>query len=163
MKEINYSLMLASQGDDLQRVEALLDAGADARVRTRIMHEGPLFRAAAHGTAAICKALIEAGADVNAEDVNGETPLHWAVSEGNLGAVQALLDAGASLTAGAACNVRIMADKAMLRAHKALVKDLAFYSPVLECNGGKHARIVVDKRRREASIRAEILEILLRH
>lgn len=162
MKEINYSLMLASQGDDLGRVESLLAAGADASVRTRVMHEGPLFRAAAHGTKGICKALINAGADVNAEDAYGETPLHWAVSEGNLGTVQALLDAGASVTAGA-CSVRVMAYKAMTSAYNALLKDLAFYGPVLEHRSGRNARVVVDKRRREASARAEILEILLRH
>lgn len=162
MEEINYSLMLASQGDDLGRVEALLAAGATAGVRTYMTHEGPLFRAAAHGTKEICKALIDAGADVKAVDIYGETPLHWAVSEGNLGAVQALIDAGASLTAGNS-SVRVMAYKAMMRAHKALLKDMAFYGPVLECHGGRNARLAVTNRRREASVRAEILEILLKH
>ena len=45
------------------------------------------------------KALVEAGADVNARDANQATPLHWAVATGrtNLPILQYLVDHGADV------------------------------------------------------------------
>ena len=45
------------------------------------------------------KALIEAGADVNAKNEEGKTPLHRAVFWENLETVEALLKAGAKVKA----------------------------------------------------------------
>jgi len=42
-------------------------------------------------------ALIEAGADKNLANNDGETPLHWAAMTGTFLAVKALADAGADL------------------------------------------------------------------
>jgi ankyrin repeat protein len=43
------------------------------------------------------KDLIDAGADVNAANKDGETPLQWAALTGTFLAVKALADAGADL------------------------------------------------------------------
>lgn len=73
-----------------QVVRVLLSAGADPRratiagaptgcfmrdVRTR--GETPLHRAAAYGTAATIRMLIDAGARLDARDANGDSPLSW--------------------------------------------------------------------------------------
>ena len=45
------------------------------------------------------KALIEAGADLNAKENDGSTALHWAADNGKLDCVKALIEAGADLNA----------------------------------------------------------------
>jgi ankyrin repeat protein len=54
------------------------------------------------GVAATVRALVAAGADVNARfdgPAHAETPLHWAASSDDVEALDALLDAGADLEA----------------------------------------------------------------
>ena len=41
------------------------------------------------------KALLARGADVNAEEADGQTALMWAAAEGHVDVVRALLEAGA--------------------------------------------------------------------
>jgi len=52
------------------------------------------------GNVEAIQALIKAGANVNAGDVEGETPLHLAAFDGNVEAIQALIKAGANVDAG---------------------------------------------------------------
>lgn len=72
-------------------VEVLLGAGADPNAATipgvesgafmrdvRTRGETPLHRAAAYGTAGAIRRLLEAGAQLDARDANGDTPLSWA-------------------------------------------------------------------------------------
>ncbi|HCR38575.1 MAG TPA: hypothetical protein DIV80_03745 [Synergistaceae bacterium] len=49
----------------------------------------------------IARTLIEAGADVNAKDIQGWTPLHEAAEAGRTDIVQLLLDHGADVNARA--------------------------------------------------------------
>ncbi|MEA2518641.1 MAG: uncharacterized protein QOF49_721 [Chloroflexota bacterium] len=85
----------------LARVRELL--AADERVAMARAPDGftalhfPAFFARGEVAAATSRALIEAGADVNARSSNdfGVTPLHSAVASGNDAVVEALLDAGA--------------------------------------------------------------------
>jgi ankyrin repeat protein len=51
--------------------------------------------------AAMVKALVDAGADVNArfQGVHTETPLHWAASNNDVALLDALIDAGADIEA----------------------------------------------------------------
>lgn len=72
-------------------VELLLTSGAKPNVVTiphvdtgsfmrdcRTRGETPLHRAAAFGTARAIDLLLQAGADISAKDVNGDSPLSWA-------------------------------------------------------------------------------------
>jgi len=72
-------------------LRVLLDAGADPNVKTRpsvetgcfmrdcrTRGETPLHRAAAFGSEETIRMLIDAGAQVDARDANGDSPLSWA-------------------------------------------------------------------------------------
>ncbi len=58
----------------------------------------PLFLALEKDYTSIVKALIEAGADVNAK-TGGSTPLHWAARHGHIEVVKILFAAGADVNA----------------------------------------------------------------
>jgi len=56
-----------------------------------------LIEAAKNGDTVSINALLDAGADVNAKDVEGETALMWAARGGYTETAQSLLDAGADV------------------------------------------------------------------
>ena len=56
----------------------------------------PLHFAAGQDDAAACRALLDAGAAIDAGDDRGATPLHWAAFFGRADAGIVLIDAGAS-------------------------------------------------------------------
>ena len=58
-----------------------------------------LHSAAAKGHADVARALLAAGASVDAVDKQGSTPLHYAAFQGHAVVVTALLEAGASVDA----------------------------------------------------------------
>ena len=60
---------------------------------------GPLHQAAFEGRADAVRALVRAGARVNAAGAGGRTPLHEAASQGHVAAARRLLEAGAALGA----------------------------------------------------------------
>jgi ankyrin repeat protein len=75
----------------------LLARGADPNLAARNpMKVRAIHAAAASGSLSIVRALIEAGADVNAPQEKGFTPLHEAAATGKLELVRILLDHGAS-------------------------------------------------------------------
>ncbi len=85
-------------------VELLLSAGAPVNEVSRNPSElRPLHSAVAHRqpqvALEIARALIAAGAEVNATQHGGWTPLHAAALHGNLPLVRLLLDAGATASA----------------------------------------------------------------
>ena len=72
-------------------LKMLLDAGANPNVKTapgvetesfmrdiRTKAETPLHRAAAFGTEETIQLLLDAGAQIDAKDMNGDSPLTWA-------------------------------------------------------------------------------------
>ena len=68
---------------------SLVEAGGNAS----------LHKEAAKGDADAIRALVAAGADVNAPDKMDATPLVWAAIGGHVGAIRALIEAGAEVNA----------------------------------------------------------------
>ena len=60
---------------------------------------GPLHRAVRNGDTEALQMLLEAGADVNAQDQRGDTPLHAAAHNGDVAAIRMLVEAGADVNA----------------------------------------------------------------
>src|SRR5437667_7238386 len=70
----NTALHWAAYRDDVDMARLLIQAGANANVKTRLGDVTPLQLAATNGSAAIVELLLKAGATVNAPNSNGTTP-----------------------------------------------------------------------------------------
>ncbi len=102
------SLHLAAAGYRVEIVRMLLAAGADPNAAMNHRHSGPLHYAAdgyiigpawdPERQTETIKLLLEAGADVNAQDKNGAAPLHRAVRTRCAAAARVLLEAGGDPT-----------------------------------------------------------------
>ena len=98
------ALHLAAAGYRVEIVELLLEAGADPNAAGNHRHSGPLHYAAdgyingpawdAKRQVKTIRCLLDAGADINAQDKNGAAPLHRAVRTRCAAAVKCLLEAG---------------------------------------------------------------------
>ncbi len=88
------ALGFASWPGHLEIVEYLLQNDAD---NNRGM---PLQQAASHGNLDVVKALVEAGADLNAIDEDGGTALSWAADPGRFEVIKYLVEHGADVNAG---------------------------------------------------------------
>lgn len=94
-------LILATKADDVREIRHLIESGAAADMAEHVTGYTPLMWA---GTEATTKALIAAGADVNARDARGHTALMWVMSTKRVPAeaalvAKALIDAGADVRA----------------------------------------------------------------
>src|SRR5580700_6971898 len=102
------ALHLAAAGYRVELVRLLLAAGADPNSRTNHRESGPLHYAAdgyitgpvwnAKRQVQTIQCLLDAGADINAQDKNGATPLHRAVRTRCAAAVKCLLERGSDAT-----------------------------------------------------------------
>ena len=102
------ALHLAAAGYRVEIAELLLDAGADPNAAGNHRHSGPLHYAAdgyingpawdAKRQVKTIRCLLDAGADINAQDKNGAAPLHRAVRTRCAAAVKYLLKAGCDPT-----------------------------------------------------------------
>jgi FOG: Ankyrin repeat len=94
---MEMTAVISSVGD-AEFMRMLLRAGADVnRIVSDARDETPLMRAADEGNPEIIRMLVEAGANLTAEDFLGHTALMHAAYNGRPEAVQALLDAGADV------------------------------------------------------------------
>ena len=82
-------LQQASQEGNLERVRAVLEAGAQPADLTRA-----LILASSEGHVEVMKALLEAGAAPGGTDPNGNTSLHHAAHNNQVEAVRLLLESG---------------------------------------------------------------------
>lgn len=80
-------------------VKALIEAGADTEVKTRIGSMTPLFMAAKTGDVKIIELLLRAGASANISNTNGTTALMLASGSGKISAINLLLEHGADVNA----------------------------------------------------------------
>ena len=90
-------LVVASRGDKgehPEKIQALLELGADVNVRD-YKGKTALHRAATAGFLASMEVLLANGADINAATDRGDTPLFDAVRAGRVEAVALLLERGA--------------------------------------------------------------------
>jgi hypothetical protein len=104
----DIALHLAAAGYRVEVVRLLLVAGADPNAAMNHRRSGPLHYAAdgyingpawdSKRQAKTIRCLLEAGAEVNAQDKNGAAPLHRAVRTRCAAAVKCLLQAGADPT-----------------------------------------------------------------
>ncbi len=84
----------AGADEALEKVDALLAAGADAAAVTK-RGLTPLMMAASNGRAGVVRRLIEKGVELDAVDDHGNTALHGAVYWSRAEVVELLLDAEA--------------------------------------------------------------------
>jgi len=98
-------LHAAAAGYRVEIATLLLAAGADVNAAGKLRGGRPLHYAAdgsperdAKRQVAMIRLLLEAGAEIHAQDKNGATPLHRAVRTRCAEAVKYLLDAGADAT-----------------------------------------------------------------
>ena len=90
-----FPLIYGAADNDSKAVLALLEKGTDANAPFPIVGTRALMVAAAHGHKDTARALLDAGADVNAKDFTGWTALHAAAFKGDPEIVQLLLEHGA--------------------------------------------------------------------
>ena len=90
------ALHWAAQRNDVQLVELLIGAGANAKASTRY-NITPLYLAAVNGNAAVIERLLKAGADPNGVSQEGQTMLMTAALSGKAEAVRLLLTHGAKI------------------------------------------------------------------
>ncbi len=78
-------------------MDFLIEQGASLNITYRKTRETAVMVAAAQGNVEALEVLIEAGADLNKEDRNGESALIKAVRNGHLTITRVLVEAGADL------------------------------------------------------------------
>ena len=86
-------LHYASRHGDVRCVEACIEAGCEIEATTRVGGATALHKAASGGRAEACQALLRAGANAMARDIDGETALFKAAVNGDLKCVLVLMDA----------------------------------------------------------------------
>ena len=69
----------------------------DTPATTTPLHKTPLHHAAARGDADLCRVLLDAGADVDKANEEGDTPLLLALRAGSVEVARMLMDAGADV------------------------------------------------------------------
>ncbi len=92
------ALHWAAQRNNLQLVDLLLGAGANAKASNRY-NITPLYHAALNGNAAVMTRLLDAGADANGVSHEGQTILMTAALAGKPDAVRLLMTRGARVDA----------------------------------------------------------------
>lgn len=91
ISEADWNLVLSSERYTLESLNAAIQAGGDPNVS--LHGRSPLHYAVEHHSINACKALIKAGAEIDAPDCDGFAPLHYA---SNLSKALAMIAFGAN-------------------------------------------------------------------
>jgi ankyrin repeat protein len=117
-------LHLAAHFGHADAARALLNKGAQANARsTNALRNMALHAAAAGRAQAVAKLLLDAGANVNAQQHGGWTPLHSVAQNGDVEFARLLAEAGADVNARADNQQRPL-DLALTKGHQAMVDFL---------------------------------------
>ena len=118
---VDRSLVEASEKGDLNKVQQLLDSGADPNVEDYANHTA-LYYAAEKGHFNIAKLLLEKGAKVDHE--SGDSALLWACHYGHVDIVKLLIENGADVNAKRSMDDSTPLCFAAYRNHKEIVELL---------------------------------------
>ena len=121
---IMSDLYAAAKDGDLERVQVLVEQGAD-KEKGRY-GETPLYIATKYGHLTIVRYLAEQGAEMEKANFDGQTPLFWASYLGQLEIVRYLLEQGAN-TNKASNNGWTTLHWAACRGHLEIAKLLMAY------------------------------------
>ena len=115
-RTLNADLRAAVKSQNVSQVRSLLSRNADPNARDLDQWITPaLFNAADKGNLEIVRALVEANADLEAQNVHGSSPLHAAISGNRLEVVQYLLQKGANLESNKNGGTALMTAALMTR------------------------------------------------
>ena len=95
-QDVNSQLIEAAQNGQAEKVQALLESGADVDGKNKNGWTALIY-AALQGHPDVVRILLDAGADVNAKANADETALMAAADVGHTDIVRTLLDAGADV------------------------------------------------------------------
>ncbi|MEZ4388857.1 MAG: ankyrin repeat domain-containing protein [Candidatus Krumholzibacteriia bacterium] len=131
----------AARAADDSLVTALLAGGADVDAADP-EHYGAtaLMIAAGNGDVALVRRLLDAGANVDLGDANGDTALNWAAYSGQVEAARLLLDAGADPNLAGHGNALQIAIR---RGHEELVQILSLAMEARRTPGGRDMMLMV--------------------
>ena len=118
---VDRSLVEASEKGDLNKVQQLLNSGADPNVEDYANHTA-LYYAAEKGQFNIAKLLLEKGAKVNHK--SGDSALLWACHFGHVDIVKLLIENGADVNAKRSIDNSTPLSFAVHRNHKEIVELL---------------------------------------
>ena len=96
--QLKYSLLNATITGNVERVQQLLEDGAQVDVQNQLGWT-PLHHASYRGHLKLIEQLLVAGAKANIQNTYGSTPLHYASYGGHLKAIKQLLDTEVSVNA----------------------------------------------------------------
>ena len=88
------SFIVATGEANLPAMMEMLDNGADINVHNQVFGHTALIVAARFGYIKIVQALLDRGAEMNAEDNYGHTALYWAIKNKKAAVVELLEAAG---------------------------------------------------------------------
>ena len=102
VRKVITNLCEASEEGDNQTISLLINCGQDINAKKTIFGVTPLYNSILYCSKSNsidpAKTLLQNGADINIQDVNGWTSLHKACEVGNMEMMELLLSKGASTT-----------------------------------------------------------------
>lgn len=98
-----YDLLNAARANDIEAARAELAAGTEPNGGPSGFPDSysPLQWAAYHGSTELMRLLLDAGADTERRDFNGDRPLLWAARAGRAESIAILIAAGSPVNSGA--------------------------------------------------------------